>query len=163
MAGGPSKINPPNSHPSNPIHKKATEAQGLAVKKKPTQTQKTNTSHRYTRNANTNTNSDTNNTNTNKSNRYTNHRYNNNRYASHKQGTCRYWCARFCRLCYLGEKVVNLFSPLLGDFFNQERCQEKDKQPSVFAKKGDSLTGRAKHKATDCAHQARENGAYLFA
>ena len=28
MAGGPSKINPPNSHPSNPIHKKATEAQG---------------------------------------------------------------------------------------------------------------------------------------
>ena len=34
MAGGPSKINPPNSHPSNPIHKKATEAQGLA---RPTQ------------------------------------------------------------------------------------------------------------------------------
>ena len=34
MAGGPSKINPPNSHPSNPIHKQATEAQGLAVKKK---------------------------------------------------------------------------------------------------------------------------------
>ena len=38
MAGGPNKINPPNSHPSNPIHKKATEAQGIA-KKKPTQTQ----------------------------------------------------------------------------------------------------------------------------
>ena len=38
MAGGPSKINPPNSHPSNPIHKQATEAQGLAVKKKPTTT-----------------------------------------------------------------------------------------------------------------------------
>ena len=37
MAGGPSKINPPNSQPSNPIHKKATEAQGIA-KKKPTQT-----------------------------------------------------------------------------------------------------------------------------
>ena len=35
MTGGPSKINPPNSHPSNPIHKQATEAQGLAVKKKP--------------------------------------------------------------------------------------------------------------------------------
>ena len=34
MAGGPNKVNPPNSHPSNPIHKKATEAQGLA---KPTQ------------------------------------------------------------------------------------------------------------------------------
>ena len=30
MAGGPSKVNPPNSHPSNPIHKQATEAQGLA-------------------------------------------------------------------------------------------------------------------------------------
>ena len=38
MAGGPSKINPPNSHPSNPIHKQATEAQGLVVKKKPTTT-----------------------------------------------------------------------------------------------------------------------------
>ena len=25
MAGGPSKINPPNSHPSNPIHKAATK------------------------------------------------------------------------------------------------------------------------------------------
>ena len=34
MAGGPSKINPPNSHPSNPIHNQATEAPGLAVKKK---------------------------------------------------------------------------------------------------------------------------------
>ena len=30
MAGGPSKINPPNSHPSNPIHEQATEAQGIA-------------------------------------------------------------------------------------------------------------------------------------
>ena len=25
MAGGPTKINPPNSHPSNPIHKEATQ------------------------------------------------------------------------------------------------------------------------------------------
>ena len=31
MAGGPIKINRPNSHPANPIHKKATEAQGLTV------------------------------------------------------------------------------------------------------------------------------------
>ena len=30
MAGGPSKVNPPNSHPANPVHKKATEAQGMA-------------------------------------------------------------------------------------------------------------------------------------
>ena len=30
MSGGPSKVNPPNSNPSNPIHKQATEAQGLA-------------------------------------------------------------------------------------------------------------------------------------
>ena len=30
MAGGPSKIKRPNSHPSNLIHKQATEAQGLA-------------------------------------------------------------------------------------------------------------------------------------
>ena len=34
MAGGPSKVKSPNSHPANPIHKKATEAQGLAEKKK---------------------------------------------------------------------------------------------------------------------------------
>ena len=27
MEGGPSKINPPNSHPSNPIHKSAMAAQ----------------------------------------------------------------------------------------------------------------------------------------
>ena len=27
MDGGPSKINPPNSHPSNPIHKAAMAAQ----------------------------------------------------------------------------------------------------------------------------------------
>ena len=33
MEGGPSKINPPNSHPSNPIHKQATEAQGIAKPK----------------------------------------------------------------------------------------------------------------------------------
>ena len=38
MAGGPSKINPPNSHSSNPIHKQATEAHGLVKKKKPTTT-----------------------------------------------------------------------------------------------------------------------------
>ena len=33
MAGGPSKVNPPNSHPSNPVHKQATEAQGIAPKR----------------------------------------------------------------------------------------------------------------------------------
>ena len=32
MAGGPSKAKPPNSHPANPIHKQATEAQGIAPK-----------------------------------------------------------------------------------------------------------------------------------
>ena len=36
MAGGPSKVKPPNSHLSNLIHKQATEAQGL-VEKKPKQ------------------------------------------------------------------------------------------------------------------------------
>ena len=29
MDGGPSKINPPNSHPSNPIHKAVTAVQSL--------------------------------------------------------------------------------------------------------------------------------------
>ena len=37
MAGGPSKINPPNSHPANPIHKQAVQAQGLAPAKAPPQ------------------------------------------------------------------------------------------------------------------------------
>ena len=41
----------------------------------------------------------------------------------------------FGRLCYLGEKLMILFSPLLGEFFNQERRHEKDKKPSIFAKK----------------------------
>ena len=51
MAGGPSKVKPPNSHPANQIHKQATEAQGLAPKPTtqtqstatPTQTQPTDT------------------------------------------------------------------------------------------------------------------------
>ena len=34
MAGGPSKINPPNSHPSNPIHKEATQKKGPAPEEK---------------------------------------------------------------------------------------------------------------------------------
>ena len=33
VAGGSSKINPPNSHPSNPIHKQAMQAQGLGETK----------------------------------------------------------------------------------------------------------------------------------
>ena len=36
IAGGPSKVKPPNSHPANPVHKQATEAQGIAP---PAQTQ----------------------------------------------------------------------------------------------------------------------------
>ena len=35
MDGGPSKINPPNSHPSNPIHKAATAAQSPPKEKTP--------------------------------------------------------------------------------------------------------------------------------
>ena len=42
MAGGPSNVKQQNSHPANPIHKQATEAQGL-VEKKPTQTTTTDT------------------------------------------------------------------------------------------------------------------------
>ena len=34
MASGPSKLNPPNSHSSNPIHKHAPQAQGLGKTKK---------------------------------------------------------------------------------------------------------------------------------
>ena len=39
MDGGPTKINPPDSHPSNPIHKQAIQAQGIGKKKKGPQTQ----------------------------------------------------------------------------------------------------------------------------
>ena len=34
MAGGPSKINAPNSHPSNPIHKEAMQKRGPRLKRK---------------------------------------------------------------------------------------------------------------------------------
>ena len=34
MEGGPTKINPPNSHPSNPIHKAATAAQDSRPQKR---------------------------------------------------------------------------------------------------------------------------------
>ena len=39
MDGGPSKVNVPNSHPSNPIHEEAMKAQGLREQKKETPTQ----------------------------------------------------------------------------------------------------------------------------
>ena len=38
MDGGPSKINPPNSHPSNPIHKDTMAAQNPKPAKPETQT-----------------------------------------------------------------------------------------------------------------------------
>jgi len=34
MDGGPSKVNVPNSHPSNPIHKEAMKPQGIGGQKK---------------------------------------------------------------------------------------------------------------------------------
>ena len=43
MAGGPSKVNQPNSHPANPVHKQATEAQGIAPAKAPHATTATST------------------------------------------------------------------------------------------------------------------------
>ena len=41
MDGGPSKINPPNSHPSNPIHKAAMAAQSLRPNDKQTSEKET--------------------------------------------------------------------------------------------------------------------------
>ena len=41
MAGSPSKINPPNSHPSNPIHKAATAESKKSSSTKTQQTQPT--------------------------------------------------------------------------------------------------------------------------
>ena len=35
----------------------------------------------------------------------------------------------------MGEKVVILFSLLLGKFLDHEGCHSKDKQPNVFGKK----------------------------
>ena len=43
MDGGPSKINPPNSHPSNPIHKAAMAAQNPKSAALETQTLETQT------------------------------------------------------------------------------------------------------------------------
>ena len=40
MDGGPSKINPPNSHPSNPIHKADMAAQSPLPKQKETVSEK---------------------------------------------------------------------------------------------------------------------------
>ena len=40
MDGGPSKINPPNSHPSNPVHKAAMAAQNPKPADGPPETQK---------------------------------------------------------------------------------------------------------------------------
>ena len=57
MGGGPSKVKQPNSHPSNPIHKKATEAQGLAEKKKTcTNKNSSNTNNNNTTNKDNNNN-----------------------------------------------------------------------------------------------------------
>ena len=44
MDGGPSKINPPNSHPSNPIHKAAMAAQSPRPNDKKTLAPKENVS-----------------------------------------------------------------------------------------------------------------------
>ena len=41
MDGGPSKINPPNSHPSNPIHKAAMAAQSPRPNDKQTSAKET--------------------------------------------------------------------------------------------------------------------------
>ena len=58
MDGGPSKINPPNSHPSNPIHKAAMAAQNpKPAAQKPidgpseTQTDKKNPQHEINKTA----------------------------------------------------------------------------------------------------------------
>ena len=40
MAGGPSKVNQPNSHPSNPIHKAATAAASTETQQAPPTAQK---------------------------------------------------------------------------------------------------------------------------
>ena len=110
MAGGPSKINPPNSHPSNPIHKQATEAQGLVVKKKPTTTQtpatNTQTLATTTQTPATDTSPKTNN--------------GPRRSASCKQGTCGCGCACFGRPGCLGENIMSLSPPLLDESFDQE-------------------------------------------
>ena len=48
MDGGPSKVNPPNSHPANPIYKQAAQAQGLTPAKAPHATTATSTPHATT-------------------------------------------------------------------------------------------------------------------
>ena len=75
----------------------------------------------------------------------TSHRYNNNkgrprRYASCKQGTCRFWCARFCRLCFLGEQVVIIIlASFLVIFSIKNAATKRISSQAFLAKKCDSF------------------------
>ena len=119
MAGGPSKINPPNSHSSNPIHKKATEAQGIA-KKKPTTptTDKPATDTPATDTPTTQTQAPATAT--------------TDSVDSHQINKALVGLGALA--WYLGKKVI-LFSLLLGEFLSHEGRHSKDNQPSVFGKK----------------------------
>ena len=123
MAGGPSKINPPNSHPSNPIHKQATEAQGL-VKKKPTQTKQTDSGVLATKTDSGVLAKQTPATDTSQE-------LTTDPVHPHHVNKA---LVAFGLLALVG-LIMILFLLLFGEFFNQERRHEKDKKPSVFAKK----------------------------
>ena len=109
LAGRPSKINPPNSHPSNPIHKQATEAQGLSVKKKPTPSTQTNATGAQTPAADTSP--------VTKTDPVDPHHVNK------ALGCYGYGC--FSLLCYMGENIMSLFPPLIEKPFNQEGHHSK--------------------------------------
>ena len=127
MAGGPSKINPQNSQPSNPIHKKATEAQGIA-KKKPTQTQTPATAAPATQ---TQTQAPVTNTPATQTQTQAD---------SDDMHHINKALVGLGALALVGfviwvKKVVILFSLLLGEFLDHEGRHSKDKLPSVFGKK----------------------------
>ena len=137
MAGGPSKVKPPNSHPANPIRKKATEAQGLAVKNKPTQIQ--------TQKPPTSTSIQTPVTGTSQELKTTTESVD----SHHVNKTLVVVGALACLcLCLL----ALLFTPLLEKPFHEEGYNSKYEQPSVLTEKGENLSSRSEDEADNRAY-----------
>jgi len=123
MEGGPSKINPPNSHPSNPIHKAATaesktETRAPVEKIEPTVQDKTAPD------------------------KTPQHEINK---------TAGYWCGRVIGFAVHGLAVK--LTSLLKIFFEQKGHHSKNEQPGVLCQKPNSLARSFEQKARNRAYQ----------
>ena len=133
MAGGPSKVKPPNSHPANPIHKKATEAQGLA-EKKPTPKQ-VSTAPAISTTIQTPVTDDTSQELKTKTESVDSHHVNKT-------------------LVVVGAlALVGLIYAFLEKPFHKEGYNSKYEQPSVLTEKGENLFSRFENEAYDCANE----------